>query len=85
MYPLIMNIKAFIDSSSNKTEARRNLAALLDVEEVTVRSWANGNRHPNRKIWKKIVEATEGAITIADLADPTHEHQAQSTGKTHVR
>lgn len=69
MYLLVMNIKDFIDSSSNKTEARIQLAAALGIKEVTVRSWANGNRHPKRKIWKKIVEVTEGKITINDLVE----------------
>ena len=64
-----MNIKEYINSSIDKAEARRNLAASLGIKEVTVRSWANGSRHPNRKIWAAIVSATNGYITINDLMD----------------
>jgi len=63
-----MNIREFIESSSNKAAARQELADLIGVEEVTVRSWANGNRHPRRKLWNTIVSVTDGAITLHDLA-----------------
>lgn len=69
MYLLGMNINEYINSSDNKAEARRILAANLGIKEVTVRSWANGNRHPNRRIWAAIVSATNGAVTITDLMD----------------
>lgn len=62
-----MNINEYINSSTNKAESRRILADALGIKEVTVRSWANGTRHPNRKIWASIVSATNGKVTFSDL------------------
>jgi DNA-binding transcriptional regulator YdaS (Cro superfamily) len=68
MYPLRMNINEYINSFSDKASARIVLAEAVGVKEVTVRSWANGNRHPYRKVWPDIVKATNGAVTVSDLA-----------------
>lgn len=62
-----MKIKEYINSSSNKAEARRLLAEALGMKEVTIRSWANGNRHPSSKIWREIEKATGGAVKAIDL------------------
>lgn len=68
MYLLAMKISEYINYSSNKAEARRDLAKSIGVSEVSVRSWANGSRHPSRKLWPSIVNASGGAITIFDLS-----------------
>jgi DNA-binding transcriptional regulator YdaS (Cro superfamily) len=62
-----MNLSNFIDSHPNKSEARRNLADKLGVAEVTVRSWANGNRKPSALAAKNIERATGGKVTAAQL------------------
>ena len=63
-----MNINEYINSSPNKAEARRKLAVSVGKKEVTVRSWANGTRHPSRGVWPKIIYATNGLVTITDLS-----------------
>jgi DNA-binding transcriptional regulator YdaS (Cro superfamily) len=64
-----MNINEYINSSPNKAEARRNLAEVLGMKEVTIRAWANGNRHPHRKMWYSIEKATNGKVKVTDLID----------------
>ncbi len=54
------------------------LAAKLGVSEVTVRSWANGNRSPRRKLLKAIVLATDGKVTIDSLIDDDDKGQADA-------
>lgn len=68
VYLLLMNINEYINSFPDKVKARCDLAEAIGYEEVTVRSWANGNRHPGRKIWPAIEIATDGKVTTADLA-----------------
>jgi DNA-binding transcriptional regulator YdaS (Cro superfamily) len=65
-----MNINDYINSSPNKAETRRYLAEVLGMKEVTIRAWANGNRHPHRKIWHSIEKATKGKVKAVDLIDP---------------
>ena len=64
-----MKLNEYIASFDNRMEARKNLAEALGVSEITVRSWANGNRHPDRKKLAAIVKATGGSVTIHDLIE----------------
>lgn len=67
MYLSSMNLKSFIDSHTDKAEARKKLAEKLDVAEVTIRSWANGNRKPSALAAKNIERATNGAVLAKQL------------------
>lgn len=64
-----MKLSEYINLHKNKSEARETLAQAIGCEEVTVRSWANGNRFPHRKWWKSIELATKGKVTIADMVE----------------
>jgi DNA-binding transcriptional regulator YdaS (Cro superfamily) len=64
-----MNIKQYIESHPNKAEARQKLADDIGYEEVTVRSWANGNRFPSRKAMKLVFKATKGKVTVKEMID----------------
>ena len=44
------------------------VAEMLGVTPSAVSNWETGIRHPKRAIWKRIVEVTEGEITVDDLA-----------------
>jgi len=43
------------------------MAKSLNVAESTVRSWANGTRHPKRTLWDVIEKETNGAVKAIDL------------------
>jgi len=62
-----MTIYEYINSFENKGEAYKALANALGRSEVTVRSWANGNRYPGRKLWRDIEVATDRRVTATDL------------------
>ena len=67
VYRLGMKINEYINLAPNRASARRELAHALGKKEVTVRSWANGTRHPARSAWPKIFQATNGLVTVNDL------------------
>lgn len=66
-----MDLGEFIKSypRSQRTEVRRRIAAAHGVSEVTVRSWANGQRnHPCRLAAIEITEKVTGKrVTRYDL------------------
>jgi DNA-binding transcriptional regulator YdaS (Cro superfamily) len=45
------------------------LAAILGLSEMAVRRYAQGSRMPEPEIAQRIVEVTEGAVSIQDLHD----------------
>lgn len=66
MYLCIMTtLKIFIDKHSSKSKARAFLASQLGVSEVTIRSWANGNRSPSKRFLEKIEEVTGGEVKVS--------------------
>lgn len=66
-----MELREFIDSHPRRqrTQVRRRIAVAHGIAEVTVRSWANGQRkHPCRLASVKITEkVTDGLVTRYDL------------------
>ncbi|MGZ8220015.1 MAG: hypothetical protein ACXWT0_00055 [Methylobacter sp.] len=76
-----MNIEQYINSHKDKAAARRKLAVAVGRSEITIRSWANGNRFPGREIWSLIVRVTKGKITIKDLIAASDVQQAKERGK----
>lgn len=63
-----MKLSDYINTFNNKALARENLALLVGCSEPAIRSWANGQRFPSRKYWDKIIKATDGKVTIMDMA-----------------
>ncbi|WP_140396770.1 helix-turn-helix domain-containing protein [Crenothrix polyspora] len=62
-----MKIHEYINLHTKRAEARREMAKSLNVAESTVRSWANGTRHPKRTLWDVIEKETNGAVKAIDL------------------
>jgi DNA-binding transcriptional regulator YdaS (Cro superfamily) len=63
-------LRLFIDKQPSKAKARQAIAEKIGVKEVTVRSWANGNRSPSKKHLQSLEQATNGEVKAVDfLAD----------------
>jgi hypothetical protein len=57
-----------IKASTNKAQAVKELAKRFKCGESTIISYRNGTRYPARSRWKTIVKATDGQVTLVDLA-----------------
>jgi DNA-binding transcriptional regulator YdaS (Cro superfamily) len=61
-------LQSFIDKQpSSKKKAREVLAGKIGVKEITIRSWANGNRSPSKKHLQRLERATNGEVKAADF------------------
>jgi transcriptional regulator with XRE-family HTH domain len=61
-------LRTFINKQpSSKKKAREELAQKIGVEEITIRSWANGNRSPSKKYLQRIEQATNGEVKATDF------------------
>ena len=45
------------------------VARKLGVTQQAIANWEIGIRHPDKRLWRRIVEITEGEITIDDLLE----------------
>lgn len=74
-----MELREFIESHprSQRAQLRRRIAAAHGIAEVTVRSWANGQRkHPCSLAAVRITErVTEGLVTRYDLRPDVFEKE----------
>jgi len=43
------------------------VAKKLGVTQQAVANWETGIRHPDKKHWKKLIELTDGEITLEDF------------------
>ena len=65
-----MKLSEYINTTfPNKKTAFDHLAKDLGCSRFTVKSWADGSRFPHRKWWAAIQTATDGSVTVADMAD----------------
>lgn len=62
MYDPLMDLKNYTDK-----HGRDNLAAAVGVTAAFIWMIANNTRNPSPKVAKRIVKATDGAVTLVDL------------------
>ena len=53
----------------SKELSQLEIARKLGVTQQAVANWEMGIRHPHKRLWKRIMEITEGEITIDDLLE----------------
>lgn len=59
--------------------SRKQFAALIDVDAITVGRYLSGARRPSWEIMARIAEATKGSVTADDFLDhpPRRPHGAR--------
>jgi DNA-binding transcriptional regulator YdaS (Cro superfamily) len=77
LYLWFMTLQEYINSfpKNERFRLRKRIAEEVGVVEITVRSWANGNRKPGATQVIKIVNATDHAVSASDLRPDVFEKQ----------